>query len=527
MDALDVAQMLGGDIRDLAIADAHVRPRSKAELKSWARTYFGWQLSERRMCDKHQTPLEILWEMFNEDVLDVVILASRTGGKTLLIAMLNVLDSVFKNGCEIGSMGAVLYQAQKGYGYYSQMITNEMFNEDVVSTMMKETKLRNGSVVQILAGTMTGVNAPHPHKARADEVELIDWGILQQFFSMARSERGIMGQQVLSSTRKTLYGSMQRLLDKMEKEPSFPFVLRAWCVREILEKCEFNCVDCRDIVRPSDHRSFWDVCRGCAKDGDGFYLVRDAHRKFLTLDDDVWDSEWECRRPAKRGLVFKDMPDDRFGRYAFDPDRKTFCGADDGFVDPFSFHVYQADSGDNIFVVRELYGPGIEPSTWAERIIEVFGELGLGMSTPVFVDVRAKSLFGELRKAGFKGVRSRHHEIIDSLRHVKKWVRGARHPKLYVDSERCPNLKAEMNLYRYPEDGRSESPVDEDNHACDDMRYAICGQYPRYRTTESVDVPISGGDKSSVRGQLQDRAKLYQDYGIDPRGPGPSEPRPY
>ena len=521
MDVTDAAKFLKGvDIRSLAYADSHTRPRSKEELKDWAKTYFGWQLAAQQICPKHQAPLDILWELFNEDILDVVILASRTGGKTALIALLNLLDAIFKNGCEIGSMGAVFYQAQKGYSFFAQMIQSELFTEDVIATIMKETRLKNGSLVQILSGTMTGTNAPHPHKARADEVELIEWGILQQFFSMVHSERGIQGQQVLSSSRKSMWGSMQRLITKMETEPSFPFVLRTWCVKEVLEKCNEPCWKCREMVR-SDGRSFWDVCKGAARNSDGFYLLRDVHRKFTTLDSDVFDAEWTCEKPAKKGLVYKDMPDERFGRYPFDPTRQSWCGADAGFVDPFSFHVYQNDGSDNVYAVRELYGPGVEDSTWAERVAELFGGLGLSMvSTTIYVDVRAKNLAAELKKAGFRSVKSRHHEIIGTVAHVKKWVRGVRHPKLFVDEEFCSNLKSEMGLYRYSENAGDETPIDEDNHCCDDLRYALCGRYPKYDTSSEPEIPVAAGDKGKVRG-TDTSARGGGRWG------GPTEPRPY
>jgi hypothetical protein len=408
-----------------------------------------------------------------------------------------------------------LYQADKGYKYFYEMLLgNEMFKKDVKSSIMKMTELTNGSTVQILAGTITGVNAPHPHKARADEVELIDWSILQQFFSMARSERGIQGQNVLSSTRKTLVGSMQKLMDKMESEPSFPFVLRAWCVKEVLERCNDSCAVCRDVVRTSDERSFWDVCKGDARNSDGFYSVRDAKRKFLTLDSEVWDAEWECKKPAKSGLVYKDMPEERFGKYPFNPALDCFCGCDDGFVAPFAFLLMQRDTSDNIFVVRELFGPGVEHSTWIDSYLKpLFAELELKKDqVPIWVDIRATALIAELRKAGFK-VRARALGIVDSVRHVKKWVRGVNHPKLFVDSEYCPNLKRQMGLYRLRQG--TELPVGEDDDAPDALRYGICGRYPRFSNEEGTDIPVSAGDKGEMAKVMSEREDALSRAGLE------------
>jgi len=515
MDSLDVVNAIkSADLNDLARLDAHTRPRSKEELRDWAWTYFGWTFASVQICEHHRPPLDILWELFNEDLLDAVILASRTGGKTAMLATLNVLDAVFKPGCEVASMGAVLYQAEKGYKYFHEMMQSELFVGDVRDSMMKVTNLVNGSLVQIIPGTMTGTNAPHPHKFRADEVELIEWTILQQAFSMARSAKGIMGSNVLSSTRKTIVGSMQRLLDKIDSEPAFPFSLRSWCVKEVLERCDGNCAKCRDLVRPGDERSFWDVCKGDARHSDGFYMVRDAQRKFVTIDPDVWDAEWECNKPAKKGLVYKDMPEDRFGRYPFDPVLDTFGCIDDGFVDPFCLLLCQKDAGDNVYVVRELYGSGVEHSTWiSDYMRPLFEELGLRRGGVVlYVDVRAVALIAELRKAGFK-VKARSYSVVDSIRHVKKWVRGVAHPKLFVDEECCPNLKWEMGLYRYKE--KSELPVDESNHAVDALRYGICGVFPRFDQGGEDEVPIFAGDKGQMASKLTERESSLRRAALD------------
>lgn len=542
---------------------------------------------------------------------------------TVGLALLNVCDALFKSRVEIASMGAVLQQATKGYRYFSDMLVNhELFAADVKDTSMRETQLTNGSIVQVLTGTITGVNclggdtvvdaldgkhtlkeldgksgfwvhgydvekkrwtvgevercwkagcgpsvvithgggvvyashdhpfllrtgewcraeslkpgmplmsyandrvasvepgpvmdlydmtvngvhtfvacgtvvsnSPHPHKARADEVELIEWEVLQQFFSMARSERGIQGQNVLSSTRKGLWGSMQRLLDKMENEPQFPFVLRTWCVKEVLEKCTEPCWKCREIVRAEDDRTFWDVCHGEARNSDGFYSVRDLHRKFLILDANVFDAEWECKKPSKQGLIYRELKDEQVGAYPFDPTKETFIGVDDGFVDPFVFLVLQKDGYGNIWAVRELFGSGKEHSTWIDEIKSLFYELGLNMKkTVIYVDVRATALIAELRKAGFQ-VRARSYGVVDSIRHVKKWVKGVHHPKLFIDGEFCPNLKREMGIYRYKPG--SEQPMDKDNHACDALRYGICGKFPMRNSESGGGVPASAGD---------------------------------
>ena len=507
-----VSQYGDVDLKTLAKLDSHTMPRNRDELFGFCRTYFGWHFARRAVTEGNTAPLDVLAALFFEELLDVILLASRSSGKTLLLAQVSALNALFKSGSETAALGAVLYQAEKMFRYFQNMFEHELFSDDIGPSVMRMTKLKNGSSVQILTGTITGTNAPHPHKAIADEVELIDWAVLQQFFSMARSERGIAGQNILASTRKVPFGSMQRLLDKVSSEPSFPFKVLTWDTFDVLQKCDGSqCARCKEIVRVEDEKSFFDTCLGRAKQSDGFYLLNDAHRKFVTLDANVWDSEWENKKPARSGLVYKEMPEERITSLFYDPSKRTFAGVDDGFVHSFCFLLMQSDTSDNVYVVKELFGSQVEHSTWIGQISDLFLAYGLHKAQVVlYVDVRASALIAELRKAGFT-VRARSWPVVDSIRHVKKWVIGRMHPKLFIDGEECPNLRREMGLYRYQQ--KSEMPKEIDNDACDALRYGICGKYPRIGTVETVgELPITGGDKHQHR-SAEDLRKEYLGVG--------------
>lgn len=227
---MDVTELLDLPLDEAAKVVAHIRPRDADELYWWVKNFTGYVLPRKKVCENHVAPLMAIWKIFEEEILDAILFANRSGGKTVGMAVLNLLDMEFKQGCEIATVGAILPQARKGYKYLTQMLQSPLFSDDVVETLMRETSLGNGSSVEIVSSTTSGLNSPHPNKARADEVELMDWDSVQQFFSMAVSSPGIRAQQVLSSTRKTLTGSMQKLLDRCEKDPSFTFQVLAWCL---------------------------------------------------------------------------------------------------------------------------------------------------------------------------------------------------------------------------------------------------------------------------------------------------------
>jgi len=256
------------------------------------------------------------------------------------------------------------------------------------------------------------------------------------------------------------------------------------------------------VVRQIDGRSFGDFCKGRLRHADGFYPLGDLLRKFTTLDPDVWDAEWECRKPAVAGLVYP-LPEERYVPLEFRSDRESWGACDAGVVNPFCFLLLQADASDNVYVLRELYGSGREESFWADEMVELLAAYGLGpkhgQRFTVYVDVRAKNLQLELLKRGFE-VRSRSYSVVETIKWVRKWVIGDKHPRLFIDPERCPNLKREIETYRR---GSGEMPAPrQDDDAVDALRYGICGRYPmRYERPSPSALPKATVGTRRWRGQ--------------------------
>lgn len=77
------------------------------------------------------------------------------------------------------------------YEYFLGFWENEPLIDEfipVIKSVQAETKLYNGGTCNIVAGTPKGLNGNHPAKARIDEVELINWDVLQEGVSMSITE---------------------------------------------------------------------------------------------------------------------------------------------------------------------------------------------------------------------------------------------------------------------------------------------------------------------------------------------------
>jgi hypothetical protein len=844
------------ELLDLPLAEAakvaaHVRPRDADEFFWWVKSYTGYHLPRKAVCDGHVAPLVAVWKVFQEEILDAVFFANRSGGKTVSMAILNLVDLLFKPGCEIASVGAILPQARKGYKYLQQMLQSPLFRDDVVEILMRETSLSNGSSVEIVSSTASGLNclvgettihtcdgnvpikdlvgrsgffvpaydreagrftvdrvlrvwkvgsnapvyrvmfdndillatadhpvmlidgsyravrdlrtgdrlvpferwiradsgnwywimalgnrqfvkqsrlvaeamlgrplerdeqvhhgeagtlcdqpwnlqvmrngdharltnqgennfwygkkrpghaefmrryieqlkehglyderferlretwarkspeekaafaravqervkrewqtperraaqqrswrnkyssadderpwtdfttmfdlyvvqqesmpkiaqrlgcslrtvsvwlgrlgisprsisegvrlanaknhrvvsvefhgyadvydmqtekhhnfiangiavhnSPHPMKARADEIELMDWDSVQQFFSMAVSAPGICAQQVLSSTRKTLTGSMQKLLDRCEKDPSFSFQVLPWCIWETIERCDLpDCTGCEKVVR-SDGQSFAEACGGKAHQSDGFYGIEDAWRKFKLLDPDVWDAEWEGKKPSKGGLVVGKQWDDNVHWQpwvVYNPALASYGGIDFGYDAPFAAAAGQINGVKDLFGLNELYGSEL---SLQHQIIPVLREMQEMYNVRLWwCDATNPMQIRDLREAGIRAVpctrdKKASYELVRS--YLKGHVTGK--PRLVL-SQQMENIRRDFLLCHFVK-GQADVVANEYSHGVDAVAYLLWGITHKLGGTNqgSGELPVSGGDgRGTVR----------------------------
>jgi len=129
-------------------------------------------------------------------------------------------DGSWKAVCKLRQGDAVIVKGGKNFVL---SVTRQEGYRDVydMTTIRYHNYFANGINVS---------NSPHPHLLAVDEVELLPWPVLQQAFSMPMSGGGHQAITVLTSTRKERFGTMQRLLDKVENDPGFPYRLYTWCV---------------------------------------------------------------------------------------------------------------------------------------------------------------------------------------------------------------------------------------------------------------------------------------------------------
>lgn len=286
-------------------------PRTDNQLHEYIDLAYGVRLPRKIITPGHRTSFDLVSDLFFERVGMALGFGNRNGGKTFTLGILNHLDMTFKDNVEIASAGAVKEQANKCYRYFQEFNNAPWFqhvnDQYLVRTgrpffvpkdsTQKKTQFGNGALLEIITGTETGFRGPHPHKARIDEIDELEWDVFQTGMSMSRSTDTIRGQDVFTSTRQKAHGTMQRLIDEAKERG---VTIYEWNVWEMVEKCTRRC---HNDPEHGDCPAY-KFCKGKAHQCDGFYKIDDFVKKNTAMDTDRWETEWENKKPAREKMVY-------------------------------------------------------------------------------------------------------------------------------------------------------------------------------------------------------------------------------
>lgn len=476
------------------------------ELDEFIQCAYDVRLPKKPITFGHTAPFFFVADLFFERVKNAIGFANRNGGKTLNVAILNHLDSTFKKACEVASAGAVLDQANKCYRYFTGFNEKPWFKDFcerfekatgrkyLVKSIQSWTEYGNGSTIEVITGSEKGMRSPHPHKARIDEVDLMEWGVLQTGLSMARSTPEIRGQNVFTSTRQLKNGSMQRLLDSAESKGISVY---EWNVWEVIEKCTRRCID--DPVHGSC--PIFTYCKGKAHHCDGYYAIDDFIDKVRLIDREDFETEWENKRPAKHSLVYH-MFDN--SRHVMTPDRllkMTGHSSPSRFWNRISGLDFGAAPGHPFVYAKLCQFPTGEWMLFYEYVAEqrllrdhastIRNSPFYSSSEIIFADWDCQDR-NELKALGVYTKQAK-KDVLPGIDYVSSLLSGLppkEEPLLYVWHE-CEFALMEFGTYHWPirPDGkpdRTGNPSKEEDHVMDAVRYALysnkTGSRPKYRS---------------------------------------------
>ena len=423
------------------------------KLHKFIATQFGLDIPTVAVCEGHDAPFDFVADAYCEREPSQIIMANRTGGKTIDVAALTVAEMVTKANCGVVVVAGSLAQAKRGYNY-TRGFWYPYFAGDLVSDpTQSETRLKNGASLEVLAGSERSVHSPHVPKLRMDEIELMKPEVYQGALSIPLSMPGCKAHTLKTSTRFKLYGQMHQA---WEDAPNCGIRRYRWCVWETIQRCTDECAGC----------VLADDCQGKARKAAGYMPVEDVRQKCRELDDETWHTQWLCDKPSKEGLVYAEFDENVHVYDGPAPAGTEYGCVDWGYTNPFVYLRVVVTPSDDVFVTREFYITQREVSSIAADLkAQVNPER-------VYCDPSGATERAELKKVGLPAY-GRGSKVDEGIPLVRK---GLETRKLHIHRS-CTHLIADLNTYHYKE-GTDRPEKDEGDHGPDALRYFYICKYP-------------------------------------------------
>lgn len=487
-----------------------LRPRNADELHGVATRLLGLCLPRTAVMPGSAAPFDYLRATFFDDApatgRDLVVWASRGGGKTVLGAAATLLDMVFKPGIQVCILGGSFEQSSRMYEQLRAMFDRPVLRELLAAEpTQRQIRLVTGSYAKVLTQSPRSVRGQHVHKLRCDEVDEFQRAIWQAAQMVPRSGecggRMVRGTVEAISTMHRPLGVMSEVVGSggsLNGKPGAegleelnvvgPRVIR-WCVLDVIERCPAD--------RPCEPCPLWADCQGRAKAAAGFLPVDDVIALWRRSSDDAWSSEMMCRRPRQDAAVFRRFDATPGGRHvlAHDDGQNRGDGMFIGGMD-FGIRGHFVMLWARVHLAEKAGGAGGAAGAAApECLVEVLDEyvhsdrtleenltamkrqrswpvawLGVDPAGGQRNAQTGRSDIEVLRRAGFR-VRDRRSLVADGIERLR---RRLDHGTLRIHA-RCSHLIAAMRTYHFDAD-RPENPKpvkDGPDHVCDALRYLV------------------------------------------------------
>jgi ribosomal protein S14 len=319
-------------------------PADPGALHAFILDVFGVRVSRTSAVPGHSAPFEYICHSFfegtgawpprmpgvyspDEPAQDCIVWANRGGGKTFLGALATALDLIFKDGIQIRILAGSLDQGHRMHEHLRMFFGLERLR-GLVQGRITERKLRlkNGSMVVVLAQSQTSVRGTRVQKVRCDEVDVFDPLVWEAAQLTTRSKQCgpayVRGTIECLSTMHRPHGLMYTLVREAREGKRR---LLKWGLLDVMETCDgrYSCEGRSSELPgspPARPCALLEECGGRAKlrgepggrgeresEKEGHIAVGDALRQKSRVPKAVWDSEMLCLRPSRSNSVFREF----------------------------------------------------------------------------------------------------------------------------------------------------------------------------------------------------------------------------
>jgi len=483
-------------------------PKDREELRRVVEDIFGITVPDAGMCPHHDTPMDYLQRSFFRQE-DLLVWASRGGGKTMLAAIATLLDGLFHSPADVLVLGGSFDQSDRLGDYIRAFLLKR---PELVEGRMTRERIRlvGGSQIRVVAQSQRAVRGHHVQKIRCDEVDLFNEDVWQavQFATRSRlpdaradcrgrsAGRLVRGSIEVLSTLHRAGGLMHRLVQRVGAGDPRPattgsqtpagYRMVRWCLWEVIERCppSRSCADCL----------LADDCLGVARNGDGFFRIDDAIAIKARSSRSAWEAEMLCLGAQRDWLVFQEFsPARHVGAARYVPEWPLYRAVDFGYRSPLVCLWVQVSPDGRVIVIDE-YVQTERPLTHhaAEMLRRDPGPVEMTYVDPAGRQRESTSgkACTEILQAGGIPCVWRASNIADGLELIRSVLAPAAGAGRLLIDPRCTRLIEAFGNYHYPPPGSSadpEKPVkDGPDHLIDALRYFFVNRCrPGRRTARS------------------------------------------
>lgn len=513
------------------LLDKAIQEKNKDALHAWIELTFGLSIPRKAICHNHCAPFDFVADAIFGAFRQAVARANRSGGKTLAFAVIETTLTYYHEHLEVANVGAVLNQADRAYGYVKDFTAYSPFKHNVESLTATRGKFLNGSMLQLLPGTPTAVNGPHPQISLLDEVEQMNYFAYQQALSMAQSSDSVPARTIITSTMKYAVGLMVSLI-KNYRDKGLPVF--EWCIWETVKALPKN----NPELMAEIERVFGDELPERIDEADGYYDWQDLIAKKNDLDEEVWGVEWVCNQPERSGLVYpqfsqeanvinEDNPRREYRTsYKVNPWLPIYILEDFGFgpSNP-NVNLFCQVVGNDLVVLDELYNYGKISKDNIHDTVERLKTWGVEVEDSMLDDGTITYAFPEQEvywipdPAGLTEIAERRRSglnVLDPVLERSYYQLKNRIPvvrKKIADrslqiAPDCVNLNVELMSYRNKKDrdGQyTDEPMKKDDHGPDALGYGALQLFSLVAQAQFEDQPATRPEERPLTAGLQDR----------------------
>lgn len=330
-------------------------PKTREELSYYLRHFYGVFLPDTIVEQGNSTPLDFVWDVYSTAMdfnpnpyYNFLAMSTRGGNKSLSAAVIEMLVLHHDPIRNWFHMASIKEQSYVTYSYFESIARRQIMAGVVSEPTRRETISKNGTRLRIGTASMDSVNSFHGSLVQ-DELDLTPRAIFNESKGMLSAEQGRMPINVCISSRKFSYGNVQKLIDDVKNDASFPLKIHKWGILEITSKClperhgDYGAelwVNEEDLIAitPEQHQAIpndtpnkskynkmigykncaqcgiFSFCQGRlpkqANDNPYLQPIDVTKTYFKTEDSEFFKSQRLNRRPSSKGLIYSMWDED-------------------------------------------------------------------------------------------------------------------------------------------------------------------------------------------------------------------------